>query len=286
MIQEDEILFTLDNYNNGSYTGFILLGDDYSYLLDSRLNIFRNNEKWAIAVERLGYSSREGRISLKIIYFGNCLYDFEEYNGEKLNEYSIYLVDDDSFENASDGENVKYDAEFILVRDKPLQISHNKLDYQKAGIVLGDFKSGQITWAEAGRLLVSQYSETFRALDSELYKSIPSDLKKIMVIDEWFHKDYALLPIQSSLTDDEIRNIYNLPGFNKAVDFDSMLHAWRQQEIYNDEWNKRQWNENRPSTYETWQLIAKVISTGNPSYYKPTLKPNSHWSNWLESGTM
>jgi len=41
----------------------------------------------------------------------------------------------------------------------------------------------------------------------------------------------------------------------------------------------------RPSREETFQLLAKVLDTGNPHEYRPTLAPNTHWSNWPESGT-
>lgn len=40
----------------------------------------------------------------------------------------------------------------------------------------------------------------------------------------------------------------------------------------------------RPSREETFRLIAKVLDTGNPHDYRPTLAPNTHWSNWPESG--
>jgi hypothetical protein len=37
----------------------------------------------------------------------------------------------------------------------------------------------------------------------------------------------------------------------------------------------------KPSQCETFQLIAKLIATCDPAEYKPTEKPNTHWSNWL-----
>jgi len=50
---EDEILPHLDNYKKwGYYCQFIDLGHAYSYLIDCRLNIFRNGEEWAVAAER------------------------------------------------------------------------------------------------------------------------------------------------------------------------------------------------------------------------------------------
>jgi hypothetical protein len=50
--------------------------------------------------------------------------------------------------------------------------------------------------------------------------------------------------------------------------------------------NEDNYNNNRPSSYETWQLVAKVISQNNPALYKPTLKPNTHWKNWPDSGSL
>lgn len=41
-----------------------------------------------------------------------------------------------------------------------------------------------------------------------------------------------------------------------------------------------------PSSYETYRLIAEVLATRDPSRYKPTLKPNTHWSNWPEAGML
>jgi hypothetical protein len=36
-----------------------------------------------------------------------------------------------------------------------------------------------------------------------------------------------------------------------------------------------------PSRTETFQQIAEVLATGDPTRYKPTLPPNTDWRNWL-----
>lgn len=41
-----------------------------------------------------------------------------------------------------------------------------------------------------------------------------------------------------------------------------------------------------PSKNEAFQMIAEVLVSGDATKYKPTLPPNTHWSNWLESGTL
>ncbi len=41
-----------------------------------------------------------------------------------------------------------------------------------------------------------------------------------------------------------------------------------------------------PSENETFQQIAHVIELKDPTMYKPTYKPNTHWSHWPEGGTL
>jgi hypothetical protein len=40
-----------------------------------------------------------------------------------------------------------------------------------------------------------------------------------------------------------------------------------------------------PSIQETYKLIAKVLLTKDTTNWKPTEKPNNHWTNW-ESGNL
>ena len=53
-----------------------------------------------------------------------------------------------------------------------------------------------------------------------------------------------------------------------------------------DEWNHPDPMDTRPSDHETYQQLARVVATGDISQYRPTKAPNSHWSNWPESGSL
>jgi hypothetical protein len=44
--------------------------------------------------------------------------------------------------------------------------------------------------------------------------------------------------------------------------------------------------EELPSHSETFQMIADVLVSGNSSFYKPTLAPNTHWRNWPVGGSL
>jgi hypothetical protein len=286
---EQEILKTLDNSNDGYYCSFVELGHVNSYLIDSRSNIFcGDNDRWAIAIERLGYNPRAGTIILDIYYFGNCLINLEQYNDRLSNYYSIYPIDSDSFNNTIDGEILKVDAKFWLVRGQQIELSHNKQDYKAAGIDLKEYEPNEISAEEIGRFIITKHNALFRATDQELYKSIPADLKKIVVLDEWYHRDFQLLLVPA-LTDEHLKQTYefnkNLTG-SEVMDFETFAASFRQQQRLKEDWNKENLENNSPSSYETWQQIAKVIVTGDINNYKPTIPPNTHWINWPDSGSL
>jgi hypothetical protein len=283
---EEEILNVLDNSNDGYYCSFVKLGYVYAHLIDSRLTVFSDaNSRWAICVERLGYTPRAGAITLDIHYYGNCLQNLAFYNNQPTNYYSIGLIDDNNFNETVDGEYLKPGAEFWLTRGQKVFLSRTKQEYINAGV---EYEPTGIRVEEMGRILVSQNRDLFRATNGELYKSIPADLAKILVLDEWFHKDFEL-QITPTLTGKQLQEAY---AFNKnltgaaGMTFDQFEQAFKQQSILSNAQNREMWENNRPSSYETWQQLAKVIVTHNPVHYKPTVKPNTHWANWPNSGSM
>lgn len=303
MLTEKEILYTLDNYRNSFDPAFVELGHPYVFPIDSRINIFRNSQdKWALAIETLGYNPREDSIALQITYYGNCLINLEERENYISNSYYISLIEQESFNRTIDGESLKPDAKFWIIRNKPIEISHIKEDYLNAGIKLKEYEPNEISAEETGRFLVIKHRDLFRATNDELYKSIPKDLNKILVLDEWHHRDFyqndfdpvGSLPfsmptpeqlkkgVESQLSERGLKDLnISKEALLKSFNFTENNHNEKRMGH-----NKEEWENNRPSSYETWQLIAKVIVTGDTSHYKPTLEPTSHWKNWLEAGTM
>jgi hypothetical protein len=284
---EEEILNTLDNSNDGAYCSFVELGHVYSYLIDSRLNIFRSdNNQWAIAIERLGYNPRASAIILDIFYYGNCLINLETYNENLKNYCSIYPIE--NLDETLESESLKSEIETWNIRGVKVQISKLNDDYLNAGIKLRKSEIEDINVENVGRLLVTKHQDLFRATDKELYKSIPAELSKILVIDEWHHKDFQL-EMTSPLTDEHIKYTLqfnqNLGGL-QDFGFEGLKALISQQGILAESGNRKIWKNNRPSSYETWQLIAKTIVSNDTSIYQPTLKPNTHWKNWKKSGSM
>jgi hypothetical protein len=55
-----------------------------------------------------------------------------------------------------------------------------------------------------------------------------------------------------------------------------------------DDWNHPNVVEvtERPSGSETFQQLAQALVSGDPSEYRPSLPPNTHWSHWPDGGTL
>ena len=51
-----------------------------------------------------------------------------------------------------------------------------------------------------------------------------------------------------------------------------------------EEWHQPDLFETKPSESEVYQQLAEVLATADPCRYRPTEQPNTHWSNWPDSG--
>lgn len=55
-----------------------------------------------------------------------------------------------------------------------------------------------------------------------------------------------------------------------------------------DKWHHKTYTEFggvKPSSYETFQMVAEIIMTGNTNKWVPTMKPNNNWRNWPKAGS-
>jgi hypothetical protein len=54
-----------------------------------------------------------------------------------------------------------------------------------------------------------------------------------------------------------------------------------------DEWNHPDVSEGElPGESPTFQALAQILETGDPTLYRPRRKPNTHWRNWPEGGML
>ncbi|TGE29080.1 DUF7003 family protein [Hymenobacter metallicola] len=288
MISEQDVLTALDHANDGYYCHFISLNHPYVYLIDTRLSLFRSGDEWAIAAEILGFPPRGGFIELNIYYYGNCLVNLEQYNNRPTNTYTVYPIDEASFQKTAPEEFLNPTAATMLIRDVNVPVQYNKEEYAQAGIELTELEPDRIELEELARLLITKHPDLFRATDAELYKFIPAHLSKVLVLDEWHHKDFTVSP-PKVLTDQEIVGAYELNtniGGLHGISCEDLAALICEQEGRLAQQAQQEWNSSRPGSYETWQQLAKVLATGDVRHYQPTLPPNTHWSNWPESGAL
>jgi hypothetical protein len=213
-----------------------MLDNGYVYLADARLSAYRDETRWALIIEVVGYNPRavgHGGACNCLYCFGNCL----RRPPGTANEDFLCVTDDGPDGPTFDDENVsdvREGARTIRIRDSivPLDLTPEALT--RKGIEPED--PPQITGAELLRSLLPERRDLLLATEEELRGRVPPDLPLVLRLDAWHHPDLA---------GDEL-----------------------------------------PSESETFKLIADVLVSGDPSRYRPTEEPNTHWKNWPEAGSL
>jgi hypothetical protein len=213
-----------------------MLDNGYIYPVDSRLSAYRDNKRWALIIEVVGFHYQAGGhdgINNCLHIFGNCL----EFEPGTDNSNFLSMTD-----NSEDGD--PFDEEYmdslnpevksLLFRGQKISISTDPEFYMQKEIELEDPPKIMI-W-EFLRAINGDYKEQFLATEDEIRQRIPNDLPLILKLDVWHHNDLA--------------------------------------------------DGEKPSRNEPFQMIAKVLETGNANLYTPTKEPNNHWRNWPDGGAL
>jgi len=212
---------------------FPMLDNGYVYPVDVRLEAYRDEGRWAVVIEVVGFHYRAGGIdgiSNCLHLFGNCL----KRRPGTANEDFLYPTGDGSPFDHEFGATVRPDAKSIHIRDVDVPLHLSQSAFQVAGIDL--LEPPTVFIYELLRLLTLSHRQLLLATEEELRDRVPPDLPMILRLDEWHHPDLA--------------------------------------------------GDERPSTSETFQMIADVLVSGDAGVYQPALEPNTHWSNWPAGGTL
>lgn len=130
-----DILDQLDSHA-ANFT-FPMLNNGYVYLTDCRLSAFRDEKRWVLLIEVLGFNYRGGGHG----GIDNCLYLFDNCftSSEAGNMDFLYLTDDSNEGNTFDldyAESLNPDVHSMLLRGQEIAISHDVEFYQSKGIEL------------------------------------------------------------------------------------------------------------------------------------------------------
>jgi len=230
----------------GAYT-FPMLDDGTVYLAATRLSLHRSPQDWALAIEMFGFSPRAGTPDLTVHTFASRLRD----RGKPDRAVSRKVTD-------------------AYLRDNP----HNE--------VRTFHPVGDDDWQDAEDLeLVSEDAmqvllrgQPFEMPHPDAYAKHGIDLSEAPRVQVFELCRYlAAVRRHEVLATPKERRV-NVFGELKEL---LVLDQWHHPDIAEDE---------RPGGSRTFQQLARVLETGDVNLYRPTDKPNTHWSHWPEGGTL
>lgn len=168
-----DILKQLDDCAE-AYT-FPVLDNAYVYPADTRMTLYRDEERWALVIEVLGFNSHMGGtegIDNALYCFGNCL------------RRPPGISPDDLLRLVSDG-----DSGPLFEEPHGTGIRKGATDLRIRGRLVPAPPSAEAF--ELLRALVPGHRDQLLATDEELQSRLPADLPRLLRLDEWNHPDIA-----------------------------------------------------------------------------------------------
>ncbi|MEJ0106252.1 MAG: hypothetical protein WDO19_28505 [Bacteroidota bacterium] len=250
---QSDIINYLEETDHETYHFFIDFEHPYFYTAGSRLTLYADEKRWAIVFEKSGYSTGNSCGEIEFAYFGNCLKNLQSGIPGDITTSNIkqaILIHNTDLEQIDEGEFEELVAKGknqISARDTYLTIEQDPSKYTGKGIMPRKYNNpkGLFDFYSLIRFLDEAHPNIFRATDQELRQCLPGDLPMLMQIDEWHHEAYTKYKHLTSPTEYQYKVIGKKPG-----------------------------------DYETYNMIADILVSGDISKWKPTLEPNNNWRNW------
>jgi hypothetical protein len=170
---------------------FPMLDNGYVYPVDSRLTAYRDNSRWAVLIEVIGFNFRGGGhngITNSLHIYGNCL-NFPP--GLDNGNFLFITANSDEGETFDEEyqDSLNPNVHSMLLRDRKISISHDPEFYTSRDITLEDDPRIKI-W-EFIRAINMDYKELFHATEEEIRQRLPQDLPAVIRLNEWYHNDLA-----------------------------------------------------------------------------------------------
>lgn len=226
---------------------FPMLDNGYVYLAATRMRLFRSSDDWALVIEVFGFSPRAGIPSVSVQTYASRLRNRDAPDKYRTREaYDNYLLHHPYDEFRS----------FDVVDDGPWHTSESDEEISSTAesiVVRG--RETPFPTSQALEQYGIELSEPPTLMTFELCRYLAAE-----------YRDRVLA------TPEEAR--VSVPLELEEI---LCLDAWAHPDLCNDE---------RPSGSETFQQIARVLSSGEVSVYQPTVAPNTHWRHWPEGGSL
>ncbi|MGW4461852.1 DUF7003 family protein [Micromonospora sp. NPDC004704] len=249
MLRAEEILAVFDRAAERGR--FREPGNPRSYQIATRLRAFSDSVRWALVIEAVGHDARAANVVDIMDALGNCLV------GTTESWEALYLRRVENFLDLFDfGDPVDEGLEPPRYRQVPIIVRGRELHVDAAATIPQE---------DLFRLLETEHRDLLLGDEAELRRLVPADLPQVLGLDDWHHVTLRIKP----------------PGPDRERhrrQHENLVRHGRPED--------RVPFETRPSDVETYRQIALVLATGDPSHYRPTAPPNTHWSNWPWSGRM
>ncbi len=248
-MERKSIIKQLDEFLEISpYFEFIDLKHGYFYTAGSKLSLYRDSSSnWAIVVEVSGYNNKDLSYEIHLNTISNVTSNFSSYNNYLVNSFRIGLTSQEILNS-------------ISLSEGDVFINNTTSSVEIKGIEI-PFISDKSEYVKYNIQLEEEENDE-RHIDYVSFLRYVNETQSEVLF----------------ASDSEKRE--QLPSSFKKI-FE--IENWHQKEWHNLNFKTV---GNKPSSYETYQQIAKVLETGDPKFWKPTLKPNSHWSFNMESGAL
>lgn len=242
LFTKEEILNNLDSLH--PYKSLPTFDLESQAFVVARAHLYADHERWAIVLEEIK-PGPGGDITL--YSFGNCLINQQKggLHEQYLSNISFYrLISEPEFKRVVTGKYhslISKNVRNVQFRDTLISMVHDINIYKKKRIPVIDYLNPRkhIDYIAMLRLFEQEHPQLLSASEVELKGLLPPDLPKIMKIDRWHFKDFYMFP---TLKED----VYEVHG-------------------------------NKPSGYETFQLMADILISKEQNKWKPSLFANNHW---------
>lgn len=241
-----EILNSLDSAGSNIYQFFPNFSNENYNYIGSKMTLYKADSLWAIVFEEVIFNINEARVEIILNYFGNCLSNMDIISSQGRKHISnmkrVYLTEENDVLKLCDN------FPFVSTTCKFIKIGGRQLEINHN---YGDYlKSNNIPYKSQKRLNDIDITSVLRFL----YEKDPSV----------FH---ATETGKTSFFNDNIPKLME-------------LYKWHHKEYFC--LTEHEYIGTPPSQYETFQMLAKVIESGDTTKYNPTLEPNTDWRNWTD----
>lgn len=260
---ETEILDQLDLAFKGTPSQYYPLGQPqdikYNFFLDlehgycetagNKIHLFADSTRWVIVFEKSGYQNRGTSAEIELNYIGNCIdYPVDRYPERNYitNSSRVILIDPTEFERIENKEGEAMETfELIGQNIKEIKVRDKYIAFDS------DYRN----YEKVG-IKIRDYDNPKKLIAFEDFVRFLNETNSTLI----------------SATEQDIRQ--HIP---KDIAKLMTIEQFHFGSAYD--------TTNPPSKQETYKLIAKVLLTRDTTNWKPTLKPNNHWTNW-ESGNL